>query len=95
LPVFQTEIYIILQCAYENIIRAYKNKQILIFSDSQAALKALGGPKVTSGLVAECLDALASLNRVTLAWVPGHWGISGNEAADELARQTSSMPLLG
>jgi len=95
LPVFQTEIYIILQCAYENIIRAYKNKQILIFSDSQAALKALGGPKVTSGLVAEYLDALASLNRVTLAWVPGHRGISGNEAADELARQTSAMPLLG
>jgi len=37
---------------------------------------------VTSGLVAECLDALsalASLNEVTLAWVPGHHGISGNE----------------
>jgi hypothetical protein len=42
---FQTEIYAILKCAYENIRRAYKNKQILIFSDSQAALKALSGPK--------------------------------------------------
>jgi hypothetical protein len=31
--------------------RAYKNKRILIFSDSQAALSGL---KVTSGLVAEC-----------------------------------------
>jgi len=91
-------IYAILQCAYENIRRAYKNKRILIFSDSQAALKALGGPKVTSGLVAECLDALsalASLNRVTLAWVPRHRGISGNEEADKLARQASAMPLLG
>ena len=96
--VFQTEIYAILQCAYENIRRAYKNKRILIFSDSQAALKALGGPKVISGLVAGCLDALsalASLNKVTLAWVPGHWGISGNERADKLARQASAMPLLG
>jgi len=55
--VFQTEIYAILQCACENI-RAYKNKRILIFSDSQVALKALSSPKVTSGLVAECLDAL-------------------------------------
>jgi ribonuclease HI len=74
--VFQTEIYAILQCAYENIRRAYKNKRILIFSDSQAALKALSGPKVISGLVAGCLDALsalASLNKVTLAWVPGHF----------------------
>jgi len=46
------------------------------FSDSQAALKALSGPKVTSTLVAECLDALfalASLNEVTLCiWAPGH-----------------------
>jgi hypothetical protein len=56
--VFQTEIYAILQCACENIRRAYKNKWILILSDSQAALKALSSPKVTSRLVAECLDAL-------------------------------------
>ena len=80
--VFQTEIYAILQCACENIRRAYKNKRILIFSDSQAALKALSSPKVTSGLVAECLDAvfaLASLNEVTLIWVPGHCGILGNK----------------
>jgi ribonuclease HI len=72
--VFQTEIYAILQCACENI-RSYRNKRILIFSDSQAALKALNGPKVTSRLVAECLDALtalADLNKVTLIWVPGH-----------------------
>ena len=51
--VFQTEIFVILQCACENIIRAYKDKRILIFFDSQAALKAM-----TSRLVAECLDVL-------------------------------------
>jgi len=94
---FQTEIYAILQCAYENTRRAYKNKRTLILSDSQAALKALSGPKVTSGMVAECLDALselASLNKVTLVWVPGHRGISGNKEADKLARQASAMLLL-
>jgi hypothetical protein len=67
-------------------------------SDSQAALKAISSPKVTSGLVAECLDALfalASLNEVTLVWVPGHCGILGNEEADKLARQASAIPLLG
>jgi len=76
----------------------YKNKRILIFSDSQAALKVPSNPKVTSGLVAECLgalSALASLNEVTLAWVPGHRGIPGNEEADKLARQASALPLLG
>jgi ribonuclease HI len=98
LPVFKTEIYAILQCAYENIRRAYKNKQILICSDSQAALKALSGPKVTSRLFAVCLDALfalASLNEVTLVWMPEHQGILGNEQADKLARQASAMPILG
>jgi hypothetical protein len=66
--VFQTEIYAILQCACENIRRAYRNKRILTFSDSQAALKALNSPKVTSRLVVECLDALSALanrNEVT------------------------------
>jgi len=75
--VFQTEIYAILVCGYENMRRAYKNKRILIFSDSQAALKALSGPKVISRLVEECqeaLSALATLNEVTLVWVPGHHG---------------------
>jgi hypothetical protein len=51
--VFQTEIYAILQCACENIRRAYKNKRIVIISDSQAALRAPSGRRVTSRLVAE------------------------------------------
>ena len=38
---------------------------------------------------------LASLNDVTLTWVPGRRGISGNKEADKLARQASAMPLLG
>ena len=49
--VLQTEIYAILRCAYENIRRASKNKRILTFSDSQAALKVPNGPKVISRLV--------------------------------------------
>jgi hypothetical protein len=96
--IFQTEIYAILQCTYGNMRRAYRNKRILIFSDSQSALKALNGPKVTSRLVSECLEALsalADLNKVTLIWVPGHRGICGNEQAGKLARQASVTPILG
>jgi hypothetical protein len=96
--VFQTEIYAILECACENIRRAYKHKRILIFADSQAGLRALSSPQVTSGLAAECLDALSALARlyeVTLIWVPGHCGFLGNEEADKLARQASAVPLLG
>jgi hypothetical protein len=42
---FQTEMYAILQCTYEFVRRAYKNKRILIFFNSQVALKALSSPK--------------------------------------------------
>ena len=69
MSVFQTEMYAILRCVCENIRRAYKNKRILIFCDSQAALKALSGPKITSRLGEECqeaLSALATLNEVTI-----------------------------
>jgi ribonuclease HI len=78
--------------------RAHKHKQILIFSDSQAALKALSSLKVTLGLVAEHWDApsaLANQNDVTLAWIPGHYGLPGNEKAAKLARQGAAMSLVG
>jgi len=78
---------------YENKRRACKNKQILIFSDSHAARKALSGPKLISRLVEEYLEAihsLATLNEVTLVWVPRHYGILGNKVADHLVRQGSA-----
>jgi hypothetical protein len=39
---------------YEKLIEI---SGFILFSDSQAALKALGGPRVMSELVAECLNA--------------------------------------
>jgi len=54
--------------------------------------------KVTSGLVAEVIEAfqyLSSFDSVRLVWAPGHWGTSGNEKADFLAKQASQTPLTG
>jgi hypothetical protein len=79
-------------CAVENLDRNYRNRNIYILSDSQAAIKAPGRHEITSKLVWDCHQSLIQLaehNRVQLIWVPGHEGTDGNETADQLARTRS------
>jgi hypothetical protein len=49
--VLQAEVYAIRACTDENIDRKYKNRNIYILSDSQAAIKALGKHHITSKIV--------------------------------------------
>jgi hypothetical protein len=91
-------VYAIKSCAVENLDRNYKNRNVYILSDSQAAIKALDKHQITSKLVWDChrsLTQLARHNRVQLIWVPGHEGIVGNETADQLARTGSEHPFTG
>jgi hypothetical protein len=74
-------------CAVEDLDKNYKNRNIYILSDSQAAIKALG-----------CHQSFIQLtrhNRVQLIWVPGHECIVGNEMADQLARTRYEHPFTG
>jgi hypothetical protein len=48
--VFQAEVYAIKACAVGNLDRNYKNTNIYILSDSQAAIKALDKHQITSEL---------------------------------------------
>jgi ribonuclease HI len=95
---FQAEVYAIKACADESMDRNYKNRNMCILSDSQAAIKVFGKYQITSKLVWKCHQSLMELarqNRVQLVLVPGHKGIPGNETADYLAKTGSERTFTG
>jgi ribonuclease HI len=98
--VFQTEVYAIHRCAtlLLNGIDREKLRPVTICTDSQAALKAVTGCVSRSKLVEECkqtLSHLTSIVPVTIRWIPGHAGITGNEEADALARTGAQSKPIG
>lgn len=96
--VYQAELYALDKCLQINLERKYLSRNIIIHSDSQAALKAISAYSTSSKLVEECrskLDRLSEGNKVNLTWIPGHAGIAGNEMADALAKKGSASPFVG
>lgn len=96
--VFQAEIFAILSCTQLELAIGTKNKNIFIYSDSQASLRALDSNFINSSIVWECTQALRSLsskNTVHLEWIPAHMGFKGNEKADLLARKGALSPYTG
>jgi hypothetical protein len=66
---FQAEVYAIKACIMANLDRNYRNRNIYILSDSQAALEALDKHQINSKLIWNChqiLMELAKHNRVQL-----------------------------
>ncbi len=63
-------------------------ERISICSDSQSLLKAIHSCAHDTQFIRQRLDNMET--PVTLIWFPGHKGIPGNEAADELAKAAST-----
>jgi len=81
----------------ENLLHR-NNSSIAICSDSLSSIQAVSAAKVTTGTVADAMQALKTLaiyNSLRLVWVPGHCGVEGNERADLLAKEAASTPFIG
>ena len=90
--VFQAEVFAIYQAVKALRGEGVTDQEIVILSDSQAAIKALQNTLIRSRTVLDCvqeLNLLGSVNRITITWIPGHEGVAGNEAADVLAKEGS------
>ena len=86
---YSCEISAINHCVLNLLQCKVSNKDIIIYSDCQAALLGLKAYSFHSRLVYETfcnLQKLSKHNRVALAWVPGHSGFELNELADSVAR---------
>ena len=91
--VFQVEIEAISQaCQYALAnLKEIDIKYVKILSDSQAAIKALNKPRITSQSVLTELEYMETLalevKHLTLAWIKAHVGTEGNEHADQAAKE--------
>jgi ribonuclease HI len=87
--VFQAEVEAICRAAQDAAAWARPEEDIMIFSDSQSALRALFKTSTKSKIVRKCVSALNNLHQhheVTLLWIKAHVGHKGNELADQHAK---------
>ena len=94
--VFQAELAAISNACL-HILESYKDPHIVnIFSDSQAAIRAISSDIISTRSVLVCRRLMGKLTEamteVNIFWIPGHKGIEGNELADGLAKAGALMP---
>ena len=69
---------------------------VVIFSDSKSVLQCLKNGSLPSSVIKDLMFTLANFvsefqREVTFQWIPSHCNIDGNESADKLAKEGSSM----
>ena len=94
----QAEVLAISEVAKNLRLESMYNQSIIVLIDSQAAIKALIKCIVTSITVFSCirnLNRLGKQNHVSIAGIPVHAGVHGNEVADYVAKSGSRSKMHG
>jgi ribonuclease HI len=89
-----------LQLAIEILRDYHERTEWRIFTDSQAAIKAINNPYRQSGqaIINDFLDCIDDIKdkyphlRIKIIWIPGHAMIDGNERADAEAKKVAIHP---
>lgn len=91
--VFQAEMAAIKRAAEMALVKHKKEKDISIISDSRSALQIIVDGQHRHPLAIKIRDLIQELEargtHVTLYWIKAHEGLSGNERADELAKNAA------
>ena len=95
---FQAEVLAISEVAKNLLLEKMHNQSIVALVDSQTAIKSLIKCTATSITVLNCirnLNQLRKKNHVSIAWIPGHARVHGNEVADYVAKSGSNSKIHG
>ena len=80
------------------LLEKMRNQSIVVLVDSQAAIKEPIKCTVTSITVFNCIRNLnqsGKQNQVSIAWIPEHAGVHGDEVADYVAKSGSKSKIHG
>ncbi|XP_067142881.1 uncharacterized protein [Centruroides vittatus] len=89
--IMQAELWAIFKTIYYvNNFPSDTHRNLIIYTDSRAALHTLNNKKTKSALATDLINLTNDTGRhkeIIFNWIPGHRGYEGNELADKLAKK--------